>query len=72
MLQLDESHGRTEAAVELDVAADGVAARGRELLRQQIQQRISGTPPTDISWNKLALMVAAIVAVIVAAALFGR
>ncbi len=56
-------------AARADVAADDVAARGREILKEKIQDRLSGAVAAEISWGKLAVMLAAIVGVIAVAAM---
>lgn len=62
--------GRAGAAP--DVGAGQVLHSGRDILRQQIDQRLSGNSPDEISWRKLGMMVAAIAAVIVAATFLGN
>ena len=53
-----------------DVGGDDVALRGRAILREQIERRMAGAAAADISWGKLAAMLAAIVGVIAAAAMW--
>jgi serine/threonine protein kinase len=73
MLRLEETIvGKDAPGAESDVAADGVATRGRQLLRKQIQLRIDRTPPGEVGWRRLAVMVLAILAVIIVASFFGR
>jgi serine/threonine protein kinase len=78
MLQLGETKladadgiqavGGSDAA-RADVTADDVATRGREILKEQIEYRFSGAAAAEISWGKLAVMLAAIVGVIAVAAM---
>jgi serine/threonine protein kinase len=78
MLQLGESPWadveRSQAvahsdATHSDATADDVATRGREILRKRIQDRICGAAAAEVSWGKLAFMLAAIVGVIAVAAM---
>ncbi len=48
---------------------DDVATRGREILRKRIESRSSGAAAAEVSWGKLAVMLAAIVGVIAVAAM---
>lgn len=68
MLQLDESLAVHESAAndEADVAADQVAERSRELLKQQIQS-VTLPPSSEISWSKLAVAFAILIVIILAA-----
>jgi serine/threonine protein kinase len=79
MLQLDDSataEGKEAVGQSLhqseDVSADEVLARGRELLKDEIDLQYGGQARANISWQKIAVMIAAIAAVIVLATLFGR
>ena len=79
MLQLDEStpQDNDEATgqslgQEEDVPAGEVVARGRELLKSEIELQYGGHMRSDVSWQKLAVMIAAIAAAIALATLFGR
>lgn len=74
MLRLDESQGtaQAESPQDSDVAAASVTARGRDDLRRRIEQRMIGSQARDVSWGKLAVMAAAIVAVVIAASWLGR
>ncbi len=78
MLQLDDTR-RAEAEKEAevvhhhqDVSADEVAARGRELLKDEIDQQFGSFGRTDVSWQKLAVIFATIAALIILAILMGR
>ena len=53
-----------------DVGGDDVASRGRAILQEQIEQRMAGAAAADVSWGKLAVMLAAIAGVIAAAAIW--
>ncbi|MGI9470081.1 MAG: serine/threonine protein kinase [Rubripirellula sp.] len=76
MLQLDESlvsdatTADAEADAETDVAADRVAERSRELLRNAIES-VTIKPGAEISWGKLAALVAILAVIILAASLLG-
>lgn len=79
MLQLDDSSRAAEARLHAeahheaeDVAAEGVEARGRELLREEIAYHFGGAPGAEVSWKKFAVIVAAIAAVILLATILGR
>lgn len=79
MLQLDDSSRAASAELppdpthhHEDVSAEDVAARGRELLKEEIDAQYGIGTRGEISWQKLAMMLAAIAAVIVLATLLGR
>jgi serine/threonine protein kinase len=55
-----------------DVGAGGVTDLGRQLLQKQIAVRIGVSPRAEVSWLKLALMGAAVVAVIALAVMLGK
>lgn len=73
MLQLDESLAVHESAEndEADVAADQVAERSRELLKQQIQS-VTLPPASEISWAKLAVAFAILIVIILAATVLSQ
>jgi serine/threonine protein kinase len=75
MLQLDESNRAFEAEMlhgAEDVPAEAVEARGKELLRDEIEHQFGRQARGEISWQRLAMMIAAIAAVIVLATLLGK
>ena len=80
MLQLDAS-SKAEASKSNeeevvhragDVPAAEVVARGRELLKDEIDQQYGVFSRAEISWQKLVVMFAAIALLIVIATLLGR
>ncbi|TWU49189.1 serine/threonine protein kinase [Rubripirellula reticaptiva] len=69
MLQLDETYHTHDLAAQAgsdvagsDVAADGVASRGRQILVEQIRNRSDGPPERTVSWSRLAILGALILA----------
>lgn len=75
MLQLDESNRAFEAEMlhgAEDVPAEAVEARGKELLRDEIEHQFGRQAREEISWQRLAMMIAAIAALIVLATLLGK
>ena len=73
MLKLDEKMvADAEKSATEDVGAESVADLGRRLLQEQIAGRVLGGERADISWAKLALMLAAVVLIIALAALVGK
>ncbi|MDA7493015.1 serine/threonine protein kinase [Rubripirellula sp.] len=75
MLQLDENFDADEskAGKQLveDVGAEDVVARGKELLRQEIRQA-EATHSEDVSWGRLVVLVAVVLAMIAFASLLSR
>lgn len=55
-----------------DIGAGQVLHSGRDILRQKIDDRLSGHSKVEITWRDLGMMVAAIAAVIVAATFLGN
>ena len=78
MLQLDDTRKAEAAQAAVtrhdaeDISAAEVAARGRELLKDEIDQQFGSFARTEVSWQKMAVMVAAIAALIIIAILMGR
>lgn len=72
MLRLDDSIRAESPQEPADVSAEEVEARGRELLRDQIQEQYEQLSRASVSWQKLALMMAAVAAAIVVATWLGR
>ncbi len=60
------------SAVSRDVAADRVTEVGRRLLEQQIAGRESSNAAAEVSWTKLAVLVAVVIALIAAASVLAE
>jgi serine/threonine protein kinase len=71
MLRLDSSRSESEPDSTEDVAAANVSARGHVMLIEQIEQQFNRGSEADVSWGKLAFIVAAIAAIVAAARVFG-
>lgn len=74
MLQMGESRltdttGHQEIPTAMGADDDDVATRGREILKERIQSRVTTEAAAEVSWSKLAIVFAAIVGVIVIAAM---
>ncbi len=74
MLRLDDRYAKDlqETGDQDDVAADRVNQSGQAELQKRIAERTSGTPQAEVSWTKLAVIAAALIAVVAAAAVLGQ
>ncbi len=75
MLQLDEKVDadlkNPAPQTDEDIGAEDVTARGKELLRQEIREA-SVSHSDEVSWGRLVVLVAVVLAVIVFASFLGR
>lgn len=71
MLRLDASRSESDPDTAGDVSAASVTSDGHAMLIEQIEQEFNRRGEADISWGKLAAIVAAIAAIVAAARFFG-
>ncbi|TWT81949.1 Serine/threonine-protein kinase PknB [Planctomycetes bacterium CA13] len=75
MLQLGEKYDlKAEVGADgqsCDVGADAVTEKGRQILKQQISNRLHGREQPQVSWSRLVALAALIGGVILAATLLG-
>ncbi len=80
MLELGEKHNlrgdtpnlsATSESHVADVAADLLTEKGRQILQQQISERLQGQTNPEVSWTRLAVVAALIGLIIIAAVVLG-